>query len=137
MNTTTATDPLVDALAIRAVRIDLVGWQRIAACAEQFELSFEHLRVLLALKTEDGRPSAVSELAELAGVSLRTAYPAIDKLRRRGFLREERRRYVPTRRGEDLIATLEGAHRDGIKAYVDHLDPDERRRLEDAFGIAR
>lgn len=72
----TSTDPLVEALATRLRLIDLVGWQRIATWAEQSELSFEDLRLLLALalKMDDG-PAAVSELAGLAGFSLDVAYP--------------------------------------------------------------
>ena len=132
----TSTDPLVEVLATRLRRMDLVGWQRIAAWAEQSGLSFEDLRLLLALEIEDG-PAAVSELADLGGLSLHAAYPAIHDLRRRGYLREEGRRYALTEHGGDLITTLDAAHRDGIQAYVDDLDPDERRRLDEAFGIAR
>ena len=52
----TSTDPLVEALATRLRLIDLVAWQRIATWAEQSELSFEDLRLLLALafKMDDG-----------------------------------------------------------------------------------
>jgi DNA-binding MarR family transcriptional regulator len=114
--------------------MDLMGWRRIASRAEQFELSFENLRVLLALTTEDG-PTAVSELAHLGGLSLRAAYPAVDDLRCRGYVREERRRYALTKQGQDLIANLDAAHLEGIQAYVDDLDPKERRGLEEAFGV--
>ena len=129
----TSTDPLVEALAARLRRMDLMGWQRIASWAEQFELPFENLRLLLALTVEDG-PAAVSELAHLGGLSLHAAYPAIHDLRCRGYVREERRRYALTEHGQDLIATLDSAHLEGIQAYVDDLDPQERRRLEEAFG---
>src|SRR4051812_22063554 len=132
-STATSTDPAVEALATRLRRMDLIGWRRIALWAEQFELSFENLRVLLALTSDDG-PSAVSELAGLGGLSLRAAYPAVDDLRCRGYVREERRRYALTEQGQDLIATLDAAHLEGIQAYVDDLDPKERRRLEEAFG---
>jgi DNA-binding MarR family transcriptional regulator len=132
----TSTDPLVEALATRARRMDLLGWQRIASWAEQFELSFENLRVLLAMRIENG-PTAVNELAELSGLSLHAAYPATQNLRGRGYLHEERRRYVLTEHGQDLIATLDAAHRDGIRAYVDDLAPEERQRLDEAFGTAR
>jgi DNA-binding MarR family transcriptional regulator len=131
----TSTDPLVEVLATRLRRMDLVGWQRIASWAEQYELSFENLRILLALTIEDD-PKAVTELAALAGLSLHAAYPVIHDLRRRGYLREERRRYTLTEQGRDLVAALDGAHRDGIEAYVNELDPSERRRLDEAFGIA-
>ena len=85
---TTSTELLVEALATRLRLIDLVAWQRIATWAEQSELSFEDLRLLLALalKNDDG-PAAVSELADLAGFSLDVAYPATHSLRRRGYIR--------------------------------------------------
>ncbi len=98
---TTSTDPLVEALATRLRLMDLVGWQRIATWAEQSGLSFEDLRLLLALalKMDDG-PAAISELADLAGFSLDVAYPAIHRLRGRGYLREDRRRYSLSEQGK-------------------------------------
>jgi DNA-binding MarR family transcriptional regulator len=130
----TSTDPLVDALATRLRLMDLVGWQRIAAWAEESEMSFEDLRLLLALavKIDDGS-TAVSELAELAGFSLDVAYPAIHKLRQRGYLHEDRRHYALSPQGRELVAMLDAAHREGIQAYVDKLDPDERERLRNAL----
>jgi DNA-binding MarR family transcriptional regulator len=130
---TTSTDALVEALASRLHRVDLVGWQRIAAWAEKLGLSFEDLRMLLALRVEEGR-TGVSELADLAGLSLDVAYPAIHSLRGRGYLREERRQYSLSEQGQELVAGLDAAHREGIQAYVDHLDPDERRRLGEIVG---
>ena len=128
----------MEVLATRLRLIDLVAWQRIAAWAEQAELSFEDLRLLLALavKMDDG-PAAVSELAERAGFSLDVAYPATHSLRRRGYLREERRQYSLSQQGQELVATLDASHREGIRAYVDQLNPDERRQVEAAFGIDR
>ena len=134
----TSTDPLVEALATRLRLVDLIGWQRIATWAEQSELSFEDLRMLLALavKMDDG-PAAVSELADLAGFSLDVAYPATHRLRGRGYLREERRQYSLTQQGEELVARLDAAHREGIEEYVNQLDRDERQRLSTAFAIIR
>jgi DNA-binding MarR family transcriptional regulator len=134
----TSPDPLVEALAIRLRLIDIVAWQRIATWAEQSELSFEDLRLLLALarKMDDG-PAAVSELADLAGFSLDVAYPATHSLRGRGYVREERRHYSLTERGEELVATMDAAHREGIQAYVDRLDHEERERLLNAFAKAQ
>jgi Mn-dependent DtxR family transcriptional regulator len=133
----TSTDPLVEALATRLRLMDLLGWQRIATWAEESGLSFEDLRLLLALamKIEDG-PATVSELGELAGFSLDVAYPATHSLRRRGYLREERRQYALSEQGQDLVARLDAAHREGIQAYVDTLDPDESQRLRRAFAIS-
>jgi DNA-binding MarR family transcriptional regulator len=132
----TSTDPLVEALATRLCLIDLIGWQRIATWAEQSELSFEDLRLLLALamKMDDG-PAAVSELADLAGFPLDVAYPATHRLRGRGYLREERRHYSLSQEGQELVARLDAAHREGIQAYVDQLDREERQRLCRAFAI--
>ena len=91
----------MEALATRLRLMDLVGWQRIATWAEKSELSFEDLRLLLALalKLDDG-PAAVSELADLAGLPLDAAYPAIHSLRGRGYLREERRQYSLSQGGK-------------------------------------
>jgi hypothetical protein len=136
--TTTSTDPLVEVLATRLRVLDLVAWQRIAAWAEESGLSFEDLRLLLAcaLKVDDG-PVVVSELADLAGFPLEVAYPAMHSLRRRGYLVEEGRHYSLSEKGKELVARLDAAHREGIQAYVDQLGPDETRRLDAAFGIAR
>jgi DNA-binding MarR family transcriptional regulator len=135
---TTSTDPLVEVLVTRLRVLDLVGWQRIAAWAEESGLSFEDLRLLLAcaLKVDDG-PVVVSELADLAGFPLEVAYPAIHSLRRRGYLVEEGRHYSLSEKGKELVATMDAAHREGLRAYVDQLDPNERQQLEAAFGIAR
>ena len=134
---TTSTDPLVEALATRLRLMDLVGWRRIATYAEQSQLSFEDLRLLfaMALKMDDG-PLAISELADLAGFSLDVAYPAIHRLRGRGYLHEERRRYSLSEQGQEVVAMLDTAHREGIQAYVDQLSPDDRRPFDAAFGIA-
>jgi DNA-binding MarR family transcriptional regulator len=131
----TATDPLVEALATRLRLMDLIGWQRIATWAEDSGLSFEDLRLLLALalKLDDG-PATVSDLAELAGFSLDVAYPATHSLRRRGYLHEERRQYSLSEQGQELVARLDAAHREGIQAYVDTLEPEERQRLRDALA---
>jgi hypothetical protein len=135
---TTSTDPLVEALATRLRLIDLVGWQRIATWAEQSELSFEDLRLLLALafKIDDG-PTAVSELADLAGFSLDVAYPAIHRLRGRSYLREDRRQYALSQQGRELVARLDAAHREGIQSYVNQLDREERQRLREALEVIR
>ena len=132
----TSTDPLVEVLATRLRVLDLLGWQGIAAWAEESGLSFEDLRLLLALavKMEDGS-APISDLAELAGFPLEVAYPATHRLRGRGYLREEGRQYSLTEEGKELVAQLDAVHRKGIGAYVEQLDPDDRQRLEAAFGM--
>jgi hypothetical protein len=134
---TTSTDPLVEALALRMRRLDLVAWKRIAAWAEESGLSFEDLRLLLALAvTMDDGPAAISDLAELAGFPLDVAFPAVHRLRGRGYLVEEERRYSLSSEGQELVARLDAAHREGIQAYVDQMNPEERGKLEAAFGKA-
>ena len=133
--TVNGTPSLVDEILTRLRRIDLIAWAQIAAWAEQIELSFADLRLLLALRIEHG-PSSISHLAGMSGLPLDTAYPAVHGLRSRGYLREERREYSLSQGGQELVATLDGAHREGVQAYVDQLDTEERRRLETAFGIA-
>jgi DNA-binding MarR family transcriptional regulator len=130
----TSTEPLVDAIATRVRNVDLIGWAQITARAEELGLSFEDLRLLLALTTRNG-PSSVSDLARSSGLSLDAAYPAIHHLRGRGYVREERRQYSLSEDGRELVAILDAAHREGIQAYVDQLDPRERQRLHEAFGI--
>jgi DNA-binding MarR family transcriptional regulator len=132
---TTSSDWLVDVLCTRLRMVDLVAWQRIAKWAEQSELSFEDLRLLLALalKADEG-PTAISELADIAGFSLDVAYPAIHRLRGRGYLHEERRHYSLNEQGQALVAGLDAAHREGIEAYVDQLDQEERQKLHKAFS---
>ena len=132
----TSTDPLVDVLATRLRRLDLIGWQQVTTWAEESELSFEDLRLLLALalKADEG-PTPVTELAELAGFSLDVGYPAIHGLRRRGYLHEERRLYSLSEEGRELIKKLEDARREGIRAYLEALDPDEQQRLRDALVV--
>lgn len=132
----TSTDPLVEVLATRLRVLDLLGWQGIAAWAEESGLSFEDLRLLLALavKMEDGS-APISDLAELAGFPLEVAYPATHRLRGRGYLQEEGRQYSLTEEGKELVAQLDAVHRKGIGAYVEQLDPDDRQRLEAAFGM--
>lgn len=130
-----STDPLVYEIAKRLRRVDLVGWSRIAGWAERLGLSFEDLRLLLALTMKDGS-SSVRQLADLAGLSLDAAYPGIHSLRGRGYLREESRRYSLSEEGRKLVAELDDAHLEGIQAYVDELDPDERDRLRAAFAPA-
>ena len=128
----------MEALATRLRLMDLVGWQQIATWAEQSELSFQDLRLLLALavKMDDG-PAAVSELGDLAGFPLDVAYPAVHRLRGRGYLREERRQYSLSQQGQELVAKLDAAHRGGIQAYVNPLDREERRRLLSALANPR
>jgi DNA-binding MarR family transcriptional regulator len=132
----TSTDSLVDALAERLRRVDLVAWAKITERAEELGLSFENLRVLLALAVKDG-PCTPSDIAQRSGLSLDAAYPAIHDLRGRGYLREEQRRYSLSEDGQELVAKMDAAHREGIQAYVDQLDSSERERIAEALRMTQ
>lgn len=132
----TPTDPLVEALEARLHVVDLTAWAQITMRAEKLGLSFEDLRLLLALTAMDG-PSRVSDLARISGLSLDAAYPAAHHLRRRGYLHEERRSYSLSEDGRELVAILEAAHQEGIKAYLDGLDARDRQRLDEAIRMTR
>ena len=101
--------------------VDLLAWARITARAAELGLSFEDLRLLLALSLRNGL-SSIGDLARSSGFSLDAAYPAVHHLRSRGYVREERRRYSLSEEGRELVAVLDAAHREGIQAYVDGLD---------------
>ena len=131
-----STEPLVEALAPRLRCVDLIGWGEITMQAEMRGLSFEDLRLLLALATRNG-PSNVSDLARISGLSLQAAYPAVSLLRGRGYVREERRRHSLTEDGRELVAVLDAAHREGVQAYVDGLDASERKWLYETIRMTR
>ena len=87
------------------------------------------------------RPLLFRQDAETAhGLGLKAldvAYRTTHRLRGRGYLREERRKYALSEQGQELVAMLDAEHREGIQAYIDQLDPDERQRLHRAFADAR
>jgi len=131
-----STEDLAEALVTRLRHVDLVAWAHITARAEELGLSFEHLRLLLALTTRDGA-SSVSDLARISALPLEATYPELHDLRRRGYLHEERRRYSLTEEGHELIAIMDAAHRQGIQAYVEGLDASEREWLDQAVRMTR
>jgi DNA-binding MarR family transcriptional regulator len=131
---TSSTEPLVNALASRLRCVDLASWAEITRPVEELALSFEDLRLLLALSTRTGS-SSVSELARIGGLSLDAAYPAVNRLRGRKYLCEEQRRFSLREEGREVLAILDAAHREGIRAYVDGLDPRDREWLDEAIQM--
>ena len=127
-------DPLVEALAARLHCVDLTGWAQITARAEELHLSFEDLRLLLAITTTNG-PTGVSDLSRISGLGLDAAHQTVNRLRGRGYLREERRQYSLSPAGRELDALLHAAHREGIQAYIDGLEPREQKWLKEAVQM--
>lgn len=130
-----ASDRLIGELETRLREVELVvGMRVMSSWADARQLSLEQARMLLVLATsKDGCTAA--ELAELSGIDVTNAYPALGQLRERGLVREDQRRYRLTDRGEESLASLNEARREGILAYVARLAEDDRRNLEAAFGV--
>jgi len=132
-----AADRLIDEFEARLREVELVvGMRVMASWADARHLSLEQARVLLVLATNSRRSNA-ADLAELSGIDLADVYPAIGQLKDGGLVREEQRTYLLTDRGEESVASLNAARREGIVAYVVRLGDDDRRSLEAAFGLDR
>jgi DNA-binding MarR family transcriptional regulator len=129
-------DRLIEEFEARLGEIELiVGMRVMASWADARQLSVKEARVLLVLAAST--ESTAPHLAELSGLDVQDAYPVLGRLRERGLVDEDQRSYRLTDRGDESIAELDAARREGIVAYVTHLGEDERRRLEVALGVHR
>jgi DNA-binding MarR family transcriptional regulator len=134
MSAQQADDRLIDEFETRLREVELVvGTRVMSSWADARQLSVEEARLLLVLATSTGGSTAV-HLADLSGIDVEGVYPALGRLQEQGLVVEEQRTYRLTDRGNESIAALDGARRDGIVAYVEHLEEDERRRLEVMLG---
>ena len=130
-------DWLIDEFEARLREVELVvGMRVMASWGDARQLSVEEARVLLVLATSTVGSTA-AHLADLSGVEVPDVYPALGRLKERGLVEEEQRSYRLTDRGDESIAALDAARREGIIAYVAHLGEDERGRLEVALGADR
>ena len=131
-----AANRLIDEFEARLREVELVvGMRVMASWADARHLSLEQARVLLVLTTSSGGSSAAN-IAELGGLDIADAYPAIGQLKDEGLIREAQKScYLLTDRGEESVASLNAARREGIVAYIVRLGDDERRSLEVAFGL--
>lgn len=133
MSAPQANDRLIDEFEARLREVELVvGMRVMASWADGRQLSVEEARVLLVLATSP--ESTAGHLADLSGLDVDGVYPALGRLKEQGLVVEEQRSYRLTDRGDESIAALDAARREGIVAYVEHLEEDERRRLEVALG---
>ena len=135
---TTSTDPLVEVLVTRLRVLDLVGWQRIAAWAEESGLSFEDLRLLLAcaLKVDDG--PVPGERARRNSPASRSRSPTPPPTVC-GVAATWSRRGVTTRSARrERSSSPRWTRRTGRVSRPTSTSWIQRRqRLEAAFGIAR
>jgi DNA-binding MarR family transcriptional regulator len=87
--------------------------------------------VLITLDPEDA-PMRSGEVAEAIGISVEDATLALHELRSLGYAREEKRRYLPTEEGLRVHASLTGARRKAIAAFLSALSEEDRRQLTSA-----
>jgi DNA-binding MarR family transcriptional regulator len=128
-------EPLIEAFEARLREVELVVGARIMhAWADSARLSLEEARVLLALAAIRC-PTPARQLAQLSGLAVAEIYPVPRRLAQYGLTHEEGRRYQLTDRGDESIAALAAARREGIAAYVGQLDAEERARLAQALGV--
>jgi Mn-dependent DtxR family transcriptional regulator len=88
--------------------------------------------VLFTLDPDDA-PMSVREVAEAIGISTDDAARALHELRSLGYAREDKRRYEPTEEGRRLHASLVGARREALAAFLSGLDEEGRRDLAAAL----
>jgi DNA-binding MarR family transcriptional regulator len=134
-NDPASTDRLVEALATRLRRVDLVGWAQIVRWSEENGLALETVRLAIAFAAAEDESDA-GALAELSGFSLNGVYPALHRFIDLGYAREVRRRYSLTDAGRDLVAAIDVAHLAGIRRYVEELPAAERDELQVALGVS-
>jgi DNA-binding MarR family transcriptional regulator len=129
-------DRLVDEFEARLREVELVvGMRVMASWADAAQLSLHEARLILVLATSTAGSTAVA-LADLGGIDIADVYPALGQLKDRGLVREAQKGcYLLTDHGEESLASLNAARREGITAYVVRLEDDERRSLEAALGV--
>jgi DNA-binding MarR family transcriptional regulator len=59
----------------------------------------------------------------------------LSRLGQRRFNQQKHRSYSLTEQGQESVASLAAARREGVAAYVSDLGPEDRRRLEAALDL--
>jgi DNA-binding MarR family transcriptional regulator len=121
-------DRLVKDLDKEFVHVDLMVGALIVRWIENAELDLHEVRVLIALR-QSGKPTSVSDVADLAGLDLDTAYKTVHRLHGRGLTEESGRCHQLSESGRDLMGSLADVRRDGVRDYLNALDTDERHRI--------
>ena len=108
---------------------------RIVRWIEESNLDLHDARVMLTLE-QTGRPMSVSDIADLSGLDIDTAYQTIHSLHGRGLTGEDCRCHGLTDRGRELMRSFAETRRQGVKAYLSGLSENELRRIESALDGA-
>jgi len=109
--------------------------------AGELELTLSQLRALFVLAYGDHAP-ALSELAGQIGLSVPATGRAVDGLVRSGLVsrREDEvdrrvKRLALTHGGEELLARMGAARREGLRQFAERLDDDARAALAHALAL--
>ena len=109
--------------------------------AGELDLTLCQLRALFVLAYGDHAP-ALTELAGQIGLSVPATGRAVDGLVRSGLVsrREDEsdrrvKRLALTPGGEQLLARMGAARREGLKQYAEQLDDDARAALAHALSL--
>jgi DNA-binding MarR family transcriptional regulator len=109
--------------------------------AGELELTLSQLRALFVLAYGDHAP-ALSELAHEVGLSVAAAGRAIDALVRGGLVsrREDEidrrvKRLALTVKGEEMLARIGAARREGLRQFAEALGDDARAAFAHALSL--
>ena len=122
---------LVDALADRLEQFELHTAGHLLRWIHAADLTFAEMRVFLTLA--DGEARTGGELAEVAGLDVELAYPALHKLEARGWLAENERMHSLGEAGRDQLGELAAIRRAAVGDFVASLPAGERRSLAAAL----
>lgn len=108
--------------------------------AVELDLTLSQLRALFVLSHCD-RELALGELAPAVGLSVAATGRLVDALVRSGLVSRREdcadrriKRLALTAHGEEAIERLAAARRDGLRGFVETLEPDVREQLAQALA---
>ena len=109
--------------------------------AGELELTLSQLRALFVLAYGDHAP-ALSELAGEIGLSVPATGRAVDGLVRAGLVSRSEdeadrrvKRLALTAQGDEIIARISAARREGVRQFAEELDDEARAAFAHALGL--
>ena len=134
------TEQLTDQLSAFMAHLMKTTQGSVFQIAGELELTLSQLRALFVLAYGDHEP-ALGELAGLIGLSVPATGRAIDGLVRAGLVlrREDEadrrvKRLALASRGEETLARMGAARREGLRQFAESLDDDARAAFAHALG---
>jgi DNA-binding MarR family transcriptional regulator len=139
--TAPSTEQLTDQLFAFLAQITMSTQGAVFQAAGEFDLTLSQLRALFTLACGDHAP-ALSELAGDIGLSVPATGRAIDALVRAGLVSrtedpDDRRvkRLALTPAGDELLARMGDARREGLRQVAEQLDDDARAAFAHALSL--